>query len=353
MDSLRAIPPTCRGDPWFDDGNIILTAEGDNGHVLKAFKVHRGVLARKSEFFGGMFEIPRPTTSLDPVEQTNGYPVVRMHDRADELSYLIKALYDSPYVMQYLLVWYRSRLSPENSTFYLRNVEDFYYLAGILRLSTKYDISNLRIQATQYLIKTWPYTIGGHDEMVNQALTAPRSVDDTTYPYVHPLHVLKLAREVDLQIIVPAALYFLSTYPLDQLRSGEHPKLQSSHPSRPSNELSLEDVSQYTLMYQYRINITLEFIWKTCGERKCQTQKECPQVLSRFNIDQTLIPSMGAFHLMAQAMQCIDKDDAICGPCKRAFSKDVSELRERHWRELPSVVGLRSWEELLASDLPL
>jgi hypothetical protein len=231
-------------------------------------------------------------------------------------------------------------------------VDDFYHLAGILRLSSKYLISHLRIQAIQYLTKTWPYTIRGHDEMVNQALTAPDSVDGTSYPYVHPLHVLKLAREVDIQIVVPSALYFLSIYPLNLLQRGEHPKLQSNHPSRPSNELSLEDVSQYTLMYQHRINIILEFVCDACKERKCQAQKECPQVSSRFDIDQTRIPSMGAFRLMAQAMECINKNDTICGPCKRAFCEEVSVSRERLWEELPSVVGLRSWEDLLARDLP-
>ena len=231
-------------------------------------------------------------------------------------------------------------------------MEDFYHLAGILRLSSKYLISYLRIQAIQYLTKTWPYTIRGHDEMVNQSLTAANSVDGTTYPYVHPLHVLKLAREVDIQIIVPSALYFLSMYPLKRLH--EHPKLQIDHPSRPSNELSFEDVSQYTLMYQHRINIILKFICDTCKKRKCQTPEECPQVqlASRFNIDQMRIPSMGAFRLMAQAMEWVHKDDTICGPCKRAFCEDVSVLRERLWEELPSVVGLRSWEDLLASDLP-
>jgi len=333
MDSLRFIPSSIRGDPWFDEGTIILSVEDDDGNVLEAFKVHRDFLARHSEVFRDMFDIPRPTTTLDPVEQISNCPVVRMHDRPNELSYLIKALYDGP-------------------AFNLRNVEDFYHLAGILRLSTKYLIPRLRIQAIQYLTKTWPYTIRGHDEMVNQALTAADSVDGTTYPYVHPLHVLKLAREVDIQIIVPSALYFLSIYPLKQLQRGEHPKLQSNHPSRPSNELSLEDVSQYTLMYQHRINIILEFICHSCRERKCQTQKECPQVSSRFNIDQTRIPSMGVFRLMAQAIECINKDDTICGPCKRAFCEEVSVLRERLWEELPSVVGLRSWEDLLAGDLP-
>jgi hypothetical protein len=232
-------------------------------------------------------------------------------------------------------------------------VEDFYHLAGILRLSSKYLISHLRIEAIQYLIKTWPYTLRGHDEMVNQAATAALSVDDTTYPYVHPLHVLKLAREIDIQTIIPSALYFLSMYPLKLLLRGEHPKLQNNHPSRPSNELSLEDVSQYTLMYQHRINLILEFICNTFGERQCQTQqKECPQVSSRFHVDQARIPSMGAFRVMAHAMECITNDDAICGPCKRLFCEEVSVLRDRLWEELPSVVGLRSWEDLLASDLP-
>jgi len=95
MDSLRSIPSSGRGDPWFEDGNIILSVEDDDGHVLEAFKVHRSVLARHSEVFETMFDIPQPTTTLDPMEQIN-CPVVRMHDRPNELSYLIKALYDSP-----------------------------------------------------------------------------------------------------------------------------------------------------------------------------------------------------------------------------------------------------------------
>jgi hypothetical protein len=96
MDSLRFIPSSNRGDPWFEDGNIILSVEDDDGHVLKAFKVHGGVLARQSEFFNTMFDIPQPTTTLDPMEPTSSCPVVRMHDRPNEVSYLIKALYDGP-----------------------------------------------------------------------------------------------------------------------------------------------------------------------------------------------------------------------------------------------------------------
>ncbi|KAH9980275.1 hypothetical protein BGW80DRAFT_1434897 [Lactifluus volemus] len=317
MDGLHFfIPPACRGNPWFEDGNIILLVEDDDHNPLKAFKVHRGLLARQSEVFDAMFDIPQPTSSMDSIEHVDGSPVIRMYDLPNELSNLIKALYDG-------------------ITFQQRNVEDFYYLAGILRLSSKYFITHLRVQAIRYLTETWSYTIRGHDEMVSQALAAP-SVDGTTYPYVHPLHVLNLAREANVRIVIPSVLYFLSIYSLKHLLSGDHPKLQNTHPSRPSNQLSVHDVSQYTLMYQHRISMILDFIRNTCGERavdgNCRAPKECRRVFS--------------------PMQWIDDDDTICGPCQRAFRRDVSALRTRLWEELPSVVGLPSWKELLAIDLP-
>lgn len=102
MDGLRfAIPPASRGSPWFEDGNIILLVEDDNHDPLKAFKVHRGVLARQSEVFETMFDIPRPTPGMDPIEQVDGCPVVRMYDLPNELSDLITALYDGVCVMQF------------------------------------------------------------------------------------------------------------------------------------------------------------------------------------------------------------------------------------------------------------
>ena len=360
MDGLHfIIPPACRGNPWFEDGNIILLVEDDGHNPLKAFKVHRGVLARQSEVFEAMFDIPQPTSAMDSIEHVDGSPVIRMYDLPSELSNLIKALYDGVCVNSFLQFGRPCYpLSHNwNSTFRQRNVEDFYYLAGILRLASKYFITHLRVQAIRYLTETWPYTIRGHDEMVSQALAAP-SVDGTTYPYVHPLHVLNLAREVNARIVVPSALYFLSIYSLKHLLSGDHPKLQNQHPSRPSNQLSVHDVSQYTLMYQHRISMILDFIRNTCGERavdgNCRAPKECRRVFSRLasNINHSFTPRTGPFHNMAQAMQWIDDDDTICGPCQRAFRRDVTALRTRLWEELPSVVGLPSWNELLAIDLP-
>lgn len=83
-----------QGEPWFADGNIVLFTQDTDAHSGVAFKVHRGVLARHSEIFESMFEMPPPMG--EEVEMAEGCQVVRMHDLPDELSALVRALYDGP-----------------------------------------------------------------------------------------------------------------------------------------------------------------------------------------------------------------------------------------------------------------
>lgn len=86
--ATKTVPRKQRGDPWFDDGNIILLSEDSS----VAFRVHRDFLSRHSEVFKSMFELPQPPT--DDSESLEGCQVVRMFDQPIELSNLIKALYD-------------------------------------------------------------------------------------------------------------------------------------------------------------------------------------------------------------------------------------------------------------------
>lgn len=84
-----SLPEGKKGDPWFEDGNIILLTSVDDSAI--AYKVHRGVLARHSEVFRSMFEVAEPPPHSENFEQC---PVVYMHDVPVELSNIIKALYD-------------------------------------------------------------------------------------------------------------------------------------------------------------------------------------------------------------------------------------------------------------------
>ncbi|KZT73755.1 hypothetical protein DAEQUDRAFT_683238 [Daedalea quercina L-15889] len=325
-------PTYVRGEPWFDDGNIILLAHAPN----VAFKVHRGMLARHSEIFQSMFELPPPTQA--EVEKIDGCQLVRMYDSPDELSSLIKALYDGV-------------------SFQDRNVENFFHIAGILRIATKYFIAHLRVQAIRFLVQTWSSTLRGHDHMVEQAIRAPL-VNGTTYPYVHPLHVLNLARETHATVLIPSALYFLSLYPLPDILRGDHPKLLVEHPSRPSSELSSQDMKDYTLMFQHRIDTLLNFVRGLCGQQDqcptCEKERDiCTKAFRRLalNLSYAWQPRTGPLHFMVQAVDQLDNDPAVCMSCRRAFREKVFEARQKAWDELPGAVGLPGWDELQAVDL--
>ncbi|KAI0783930.1 hypothetical protein BC629DRAFT_1518202 [Irpex lacteus] len=71
---------------WFEDGNIVLVAEGTG------FRVHRGVLSRHSEVFRDMFLVPQPAEGEETIE---GCPVVRLtEDGAEEVALVLEILYD-------------------------------------------------------------------------------------------------------------------------------------------------------------------------------------------------------------------------------------------------------------------
>ncbi|TFK40674.1 hypothetical protein BDQ12DRAFT_733879 [Crucibulum laeve] len=329
--SLNDLSIGIRGEPWFDDGNIILVTQD----APTAFRLHRGVLARHSEIFQDMFAIPQPSSE---VEMFEGCQVVRMYDNPSELSNLVKALYDG--------VKFRNT-----------NIQDFFYLAGILRLSTKYFISHLRMASIQHLARTWSYTLKGHDEMVDKALSTP-AIGDMTYPYVHPLHVLNLAREVNVNIVIPSTFYFLSIYPLAEIMQADHPKLKIEHPSKPSSTLSLTDIQLYTLMFQHRLQVIQDFVRQFCSEkatsRKCPYSTACARGFSRLvsQLNRSWSLRTGPLHYMRQAIKEVDHDSTICEACKTNFKEDVTHLRRKLWSELPVILGLPTWPELEVAELP-
>lgn len=192
--------------------------------------------------------------------------------------------------------------------------------------------------------------------MVELAIQAPL-VDRMSYPYVHPLFVLDLARETHVRIVIPSALYFLSLYPLEDLLRGDHPKLKVVHPSRPSSDMDASSIRDYTLMFQRRLDVILDFVRRVCGERmesaNCAHGKTCARGFARLasRLSRSWVTRTGPIHYMNQAILEVSGDSSFCEACQKAFRQDIADFREETWRGLPSVIGLPSWEELRASDL--
>ncbi|KAH8825220.1 hypothetical protein DL96DRAFT_1612366 [Flagelloscypha sp. PMI_526] len=325
-----------QGDPYFDDGNLLLVTAVAQGEPT-AFKVHRGVLRRHSEVFEDMFS--SATQSTDQA-QVDGCPMVVLHDLPCELGNLIKALYDG-------------------ATFetFGEGIQNFFYTAGILRLATKYFIRPLRLSAIRALQKSWSSTLQGHDAMIQKAIDSPM-VYDMTYPYAHPLAVINLAKEVHVDVLIPPALYFLSLYPLNSLLRADHPKLVYEHPSRPSAEMSSDIVRHYVIMYQARVETILDFVRKFVGERipnaGCQHPRNCSKGFAKLgsHLGKSWQTRTGPLHYMLQGVRYLQDDGLTCPKCRRDFEQAVSELRDEVWAKLPSLAGFDcTWEELEKKDL--
>lgn len=337
---MAGLETLTRGDPYFVDGNVILRS---SSNIL--YRVHIGVLARQSDVFD-VFRLPQPN---EPSSEhvLDGCPVIPMSDHPIELEHLLHALYDGV-------------------TFHNNSVKDFYHLSAILRLSTKYCMNALRLKAIRYLAATWGTTLEGHDDIIHQAMTRPFNPENGSYPHVHPLHVLNLARETNVEVVIPSALYFLSLYPLPLLLEGSHPKLSVdvTHPSRPSSQIGAQDIAHYGLIYQYRLEKMLYFIRTLCLDRPLATNcskagttsilagrrvtfRNCSHVINKMGamLSRSWELRTGPLHFMQQAVGELPKI-GLCDPCREAFEEDVRALREEVWNRIPALVGLPSWDVL-------
>ena len=83
-----------RSDLWYDDGNIVLQAENTQ------FKVYRGILIENSTVFRDMFSLPQlPSDVTDMIE---GCSLVRLYDSAEEVGYILQALFRHRCIMALL-----------------------------------------------------------------------------------------------------------------------------------------------------------------------------------------------------------------------------------------------------------
>ncbi|KAH7911873.1 hypothetical protein BJ138DRAFT_1112858 [Hygrophoropsis aurantiaca] len=150
---------------WFNDGDIVLEVDD------QLFKVHRSILMC-SLIFADMLELPQS----ENVENIDGCPSVKMPG-------------DSARDWNAVLSWMYDRIG------FARQPVVFQVLAGTMRISTKYEIYDLREWAKRELFSRWPIDL---TKMNNNALP-------------HAAEAICLARECDIPEILPAAFYALST----------------------------------------------------------------------------------------------------------------------------------------------
>ncbi|KAJ7033592.1 hypothetical protein C8F04DRAFT_1039380 [Mycena alexandri] len=154
---------------WFEDGGLIIRADNT------VFRVYRDMLATHASGFAGMLAGASP-------EFMDGCPFVHLPDSAKDMEYFLKALFDFRFFRPY----------PALTTFPI--------LAGVLRMSHRYDAADLLKRALFHFSTPFPTSLA---EWENNSA----GVSWTRKGYALP--IIAVARQVSADWIIPAALYHL------------------------------------------------------------------------------------------------------------------------------------------------
>ncbi len=80
-----------RHSPYFEDGDIVVSATAEYKNEMRFFRVDKIFLARHSVIFRDMFVVG----DSDPqMERYDGVPKVHLPDRAEDVATFLSAIYD-------------------------------------------------------------------------------------------------------------------------------------------------------------------------------------------------------------------------------------------------------------------
>ncbi|KAJ7697813.1 hypothetical protein B0H17DRAFT_1262024 [Mycena rosella] len=175
--------PTRVADLWFPDHGLVLQA----GNRL--FRVSGGILAARFPVFKDMLSFPQPE---DP-PLMEGCPIVVLHDSPADAEYFLKAIFDSIFFER----------PPAPTTFSV--------VAGVLRLSTKYDVNYLRRRALLHLSSAMPCLCAEYDTVASTR---------TFYTPGSQFSRLLLIQDLGLTWALPAAMYSVACASVEALVDG-------------------------------------------------------------------------------------------------------------------------------------
>ncbi|OCH84594.1 hypothetical protein OBBRIDRAFT_390244 [Obba rivulosa] len=280
---------------WFEDGNIILVA--DRG----GFRLYRGVLSARSAVFRDLFCVPQPGDA----EIYEGCPVVRLHDKQDELWYLLRVLFGYTKFPQ------------------TEHIE-FRQLAALVRLSHKYDINDLFDSSSERLLEMFPTQLADFERM------------QTLCSWSDAIEAINLAPLMNADFILPVAFYLCCQGPPQQFSRAAAGKGGPRVLDAEDREKCIE-LRAWLILTNYRLSLKL-FDWTPLNN--CYREKNCTKLLQKCMrllaaIDEN--PTDCALFLSKRGLW---EKLHLCDICREVLRvRDVTE-RQKLWQQLPSVLGM-------------
>ncbi|KAJ7142093.1 hypothetical protein C8R43DRAFT_1016281 [Mycena crocata] len=293
---------------WFEDGNVIIQAETD------LFRVYRGVLAARSPIFQDMLGLPQPQ---EP-ETLEGAPLVHLPDSSAEVVVFLRAIFDSGF--------FEPHPAPS----------DFHTIAGVLRLSHKYDVAYLRRRALIHLSSMYSTTLADWD------------TQQTSWPAPTSIFAIELAREVGAEWILPAAFYNLGAAAhnlgMKEIISGT---LYGTFPVKLSEHDLAFFLEGYLLQRDNEMSAILQFLHSPMPITGCSGGSKCALArllaVTKFQTDRVEYP---AIPLDIWGASDWDRLSSACSTCLKWLKQTHSQARQSFWDKLPGLYGLPTWGEL-------
>lgn len=297
----------------YDDGSLVLHVENT------LFRIHRSILASHSEFCADMLKVPQPANSLT----VDGCPVVHLPDTPGDFVDLLKALYNP---------WYgtENRIIELIVTRFYSHFDDIQvkggglhvvltFVAGILRLSTKYCFQSLRAKCLQILKQKLPTTY--HAARVSSpAFLLPVTISTG----------IQLAREARIPTILPFLLYECTRLrPNDILQDEDLSWKDKAICLAAQAELFSRQHGHYAFYSNYQPPFG------------CEHPLNCTK---RFEM---AIPNLDGYHiLLALSDSSRPRVSYACTRCQQLNFSHIIKARAALWEALPSIFKLEDWGQL-------
>ncbi|KAF7343115.1 hypothetical protein MVEN_01741900 [Mycena venus] len=302
---------------WFPDATLVFQAENS------LFRVHSGILSRQSSVFRDMlaFPQPEPESGLEPDDIVDGCPTVVLHDKAADVTSFFRAIYDSS-----IFSFFVPPFSPPLDT-----------LAGILRLSIKYDVDYLRQRCLRHLSDIYPTTLKAWD-----LLGYSRDIINfRTPPKVYPVfQILALLKEVDAPWLIPAIMYLGCSNPIQRIVDGVE----------LGGTLEMTPEKRTILIAYPEQGIAVESVLRFLKQRfpECHTPERCNAEL--LQLSQFIAEHWSTCHFPLEIWEEHDWDQIagdLCGACVGQCRKTHASARQEFWDRLPAIFGVDlRWDEL-------
>ncbi|KAF9557088.1 hypothetical protein CPC08DRAFT_736881 [Agrocybe pediades] len=284
---------------YFSDGSVVIIIENT------AFRVHQSLLARHSEVFNGMWGVPQPQQA----EKYDGCPCVDLQDSVNDFVDVLRVIYDA---------FHFDKIKPDTSLSALIT-----FIAGILRISTKYSMQALRNKCISIIQDKFPSTLRGCDDVLARGIQ---------YVPSEIVRIIPLARETTVPKVLPWAFYLCAHISVDEI-------LANSVLSWSDKALCLAGKERLWAMQK---TMTHSFLLDFKQAPACTTgcQGRMPRNLKLADIESLRINP----HPLEEYTDW--KTLMICVKCQAMAEAQHREGREKVWQALPTLFHLGTWDEI-------